>query len=174
MEDLGMYEGSHYQLMAEYNCWMNQKLYSVCSAIPDEQRKQDLGAFFQSIHGTLNHLLYGDKAWMGRFTNMPFSVTRIGQEIYADFEELRIEREKTDQQILEWSMSLNPAYLSQPFEYISNVDGQRRVLPTWILVTHMFNHQTHHRGQVTTLIKQIGYEPGVTDIPWLPTIYPAI
>lgn len=145
-----MYDGSYYQLMAEYNCWMNQSLYSVCSKIPDEKRKQDLGAFFKSIHGTLNHLLYGDMAWMGRFTNNQFSVAAIGQELYADFEALRVEREKIDQQILEWSMKLDPAWLRQPFEYTSNADGKRRVLPTWILVTHMFNHQTHHRGQITT------------------------
>jgi uncharacterized damage-inducible protein DinB len=59
---------SYYQLMADYNHWMNQKLYAICAEIPDEKRKEDLGAFFQSIHGTLNHLLYGDRAWMGRFT----------------------------------------------------------------------------------------------------------
>lgn len=167
---MSMYNGSYYQLMAEYNCWMNQSLYSVCLMIPDEKRKQDLGAFFKSIHGTLNHLLYGDKAWMGRFTNNSFSVAAIGQELYADFEELRVEREKMDQQILEWSIKLDPLWLRQPFEYTSNVDGKRRVLPASILVTHMFNHQTHHRGQITTLIKQLGYEPGVTDIPWLPSL----
>jgi uncharacterized damage-inducible protein DinB len=167
---MSMYGGSYYQLMAEYNCWMNQKIYSVCASIPDEKRKQDLGAFFKSIHGTLNHLLYGDKAWMGRFTNNPFPVTAMGQELYGDFESLKAEREKIDREILEWSIELDPDWLSQPFEYTSNVDGERRVLLTSILVTHMFNHQTHHRGQVTTLIKQVGYEPGVTDIPWLPTI----
>lgn len=165
-----MYDGSYYELMAEYNCWMNQSLYSVCSKIPDEKRKQDLGAFFKSIHGTLNHLLYGDKAWMGRFTNNPFLVVAIGQELYADFEELRVEREKMDQQILEWSMKLDPVWLRQPFEYTSNVDESRRVLPASILVTHMFNHQTHHRGQITTLIKQLDYEPSITDIPWLPAL----
>ncbi len=148
---------------------MNQNIYLVCSEIPDEKRKQDLGAYFKSIHGTLNHLLYGDKAWMGRFTNHPFSVVVIGQELYADFDVLRAEREKADQQILEWSKQLDSDRLSQLLEYTSNVDGKRRMLPTWVLITHMFNHQTHHRGQVTTLIKQVGYEPCVTDIPWLPT-----
>lgn len=153
---------------------MNQNIYLVCSEIPDEKRKRDLGAFFKSIHGTLNHLLYGDKAWMGRFTNSPFSVTVFGQELYADFDVLRAEREKVDQQIIAWSKHVDANWLSQPFEYTSNVDGKRRVLPTWVLVTHMFNHQTHHRGQVTTLIKQTGYEPGVTDMPWLPTINAAV
>jgi DinB family len=89
---------------------------------------------------------------------------------------LRAEREKTDRQILDWIKHLDANWLNQPFEYTSNVDGQRRVLPAWILVTHLFNHQTHHRGQVTTSIEQLGYDPGVTDIPWLPTtnavIYP--
>ncbi len=165
-----MYDRTYYQLMAEYNGWMNQNLYSVCEAIPDEQRKQDLGAFFKSIHGTLNHLLYGDKAWMGRFIGSPFSVTVIGQDLYDDFDTLKAEREKCDREILEWSIALDSNWLNQPFEYTSNVDGKHRVLPTWVLVTHMFNHQTHHRGQVTTLIKQVGYEPGLTDIPWLPAL----
>jgi uncharacterized damage-inducible protein DinB len=164
-----MIETSYCQLMAKYNQWMNQQLYAVCAEIPDVKRRQDLGAFFRSIHGTLNHLLYGDNAWMGRFTNQPFSGT-IGQELYADFDQLRLEREHLDQQILEWSEQLDRAWLSQPFEYISNVDRQHYVLPTWILVTHMFNHQTHHRGQLTTLIKQLGYDPGITDLPWLPAL----
>lgn len=88
-----MYGGSYYQLMAQYNLWMNQKIYAICSDIPNEQRKQDTGAFFKSIHGTLNHLLYGDKAWMGRFTNDPFSVNAIAQELYSNFDALKVERE---------------------------------------------------------------------------------
>lgn len=165
-----MYDGNYYQLMAQYNLWMNQKIYAICSDIPDEQRKQDIGAFFKSVHGTLNHLLYGDKAWMGRFTNNPFSVNAIAQELYSNFDALKVERENTDREILEWSKHLDSKWLSQEFEYTSNVDNKRRILPSWVLVTHMFNHQTHHRGQVTALIKQLGYDPGVTDIPWLPIL----
>jgi len=165
-----MYDGSYYQLMAQYNLWMNQQIYAICSDIPDEKRKQDIGAFFKSVHGTLNHLLYGDKAWMGRFTNNPFSVNVIAQELYSDFDALKVERENTDREILEWSKQLDSEWLSQEFEYTSNVDNNRRILPSWVLVTHMFNHQTHHRGQVTALIKQLGYDPGVTDIPWLPIL----
>lgn len=162
-----MYGGNYYQLMAEYNGWMNQKIYAVCSEMSDAQRQQNLGAFFKSIHGTLNHLLYGDRVWMGRFTDRPFSVTAIGQELYADFNELKAQREQTDREIIDWTQQLDMQWLDRPFEYTSNVDGKCRILPAWVLVTHMFNHQTHHRGQVTTLIKQLGFEPGVTDIPWL-------
>ena len=93
----------------------------------DEKRKQDLGAFFKSIHGTLNHLLYGDKAWIGRFTNQPFTTVAIAPELYSDFEALKAERENTDREILEWSKHLAPQWLSQEFEYTSNVDGKRRV-----------------------------------------------
>lgn len=164
-----MYKGDHIQLMAQYNRWMNQKLYAVCAEIPDAERKRDLGAFFKSIHETLNHSLYGDKAWLARFTGKPMDVT-IGKELFADYEELKKVREETDQEILAWSKSLSPNWLKQPFEYTSQVDGETRILPTWVLVAHLFNHQTHHRGQITTLIKQLGYEPGITDIPWLPEL----
>ena len=157
-----------FELMARYNQWMNEKLYQVCAGIPDQERKKDLGAFFKSVHGTLNHLLYGDKAWMSRFLGMPLAVTAIGEELHQDFAGLRADRTALDQQILDWSHALSAQWLDAPFEYTSNVDRKTRVIPTWVLVTHMFNHQTHHRGQVTTLIKQLGHEPGITDLPWLP------
>jgi uncharacterized damage-inducible protein DinB len=163
-----MIDPSYCQLMAQYNQWMNQKLYAICAEIPDEERKQDRGAFFKSIYGTLNHLLEGDRIWVGRFTGKPLSSRKLGEELYSDFEQLRQEREQFDQEILDWAKTLLVEWLAQPFEYTSNVDGKTRTLPTWLLVTHLFNHQTHHRGQLTTLLSQIGHDPGVTDLPWLP------
>lgn len=157
------------QTMAEYNQWMNQKLYRICAEIPDEIRKQDRGAFFKSVHGTLNHLLFGDRIWMGRFIDKPF-VAKIGDELCSDFAQLQQEREITDRQILEWAQQLSSEWLEQPFTYRSGVDGKMRTMPAWVLVTHMFNHQTHHRGQLTTLLSQLGYDPGVTDLPWLPSL----
>ena len=165
-----MYTRSQYEMMAAYNRWMNQKLYAICAEIPDEERKANRGAFFQSIHGTLNHLLYGDIAWMGRFTEQPIP-SSISQELYADFATLRQVREATDAQIEAWAAELSSEWLNQPFSYTSNVDGETRCLPTWVLVSHMFNHQTHHRGQLTTLLSQLGYDPGITDLPWLPALY---
>ena len=157
------------KLMAEYSHWMNQNLYRVCAAIPDEDRRQNRGAFFKSVHGTLNHILFGDRAWIGRLTGNPFG-RLIGEELYSDFAELRLEQERTDREILNWCDRLEDNWLQQPFTYKSNIYKQTRVLPTWVLVTHMFNHQTHHRGQLTTLIKQLGYEPGITDLPWMPSL----
>ncbi|MBD2462576.1 damage-inducible protein DinB [Oscillatoria sp. FACHB-1407] len=164
-----MCDRNPYILMAEYSQWMNQKLYAICAEIPDEQRKADLGAFFKSIHGTLNHILFGDRIWMGRFINQPFAA-KIGQELYSDFEELHQERIKTDLHILEWSTTLTDEWLNQPFTYTTATNNTTRTLPAWVLVTHMFNHQTHHRGQLTTLLSQLGYDPGVTDIPWTPSL----
>jgi len=162
-----MFDDSYYQLMARYNQWMNAKLYGVCAEIPDRDRKKDAGAFFESIHGTLNHLLFGDLAWMGRFEDRP-SKHKIGNEIHSDFDELRVAREKKDLEIIDWANGLSKEWLKTPFTYRSGIDGTTRCIPAWILVTHMFNHQTHHRGQLTTLIKQLGYDPGVSDIPWMP------
>jgi uncharacterized damage-inducible protein DinB len=110
-----MSDRNHYTTLAEYNHWMNQKLYAICADIPDQKRKQDLGAFFQSIHGTLNHILVGDRLWMGRFTRQPF-LAKLDQILYPDFEELREQREISDQHILDWAKilrSLTPARLSQ-------------------------------------------------------------
>jgi uncharacterized damage-inducible protein DinB len=166
-----MLEQNYYETMAAYNAWMNQKLYAICADISDEKRKENLGAFFQSIHGTLNHLLFGDRVWMGRFTQQPFPY-KIGQELYANFDELRHQRQLTDQQIINWTKTLSPTWLAQPLTYTSGIDSKTRTLPAWLLMTHLFNHQTHHRGQLTTLLNQLGYDSGVTDLPWLPSLNP--
>ena len=158
----------HYELMADYNRWMNESLYAVCEQIADEQRKADRGAFFRSIHGTLNHILWGDRIWLGRFTNQPAQLPGIGEDIYDDFNELKKERVRTDAFIIDWTRTVDPEWLAAPFDFTSTTDKKTRRSPAWACVSHMFNHQTHHRGQVTTLVKQLGYEPPVTDIPWMP------
>jgi uncharacterized damage-inducible protein DinB len=157
----------HYALMARYNRWMNHKLYAICADLSDEARKQDRGAFFKSIHGTLNHLLFGDIVWMARFQQRAVP-NRIIAELHADFGELRTAREAMDARILDWSATLTPHWLAAPFTFTSNVDRKVRTLPAWVLVAQLFNHQTHHRGQLTTLRSQLGIDPGVTDIPFLP------
>ena len=157
---------NYYTVMANYNQWMNQKLYAVCADIPDRERKSDRGAFFKSIDGTLNHILIGDLIWLGRFTQQPFTAT-LDQVLYGDFSELRAERERLDLKIIDWSKNLTPSWLNETLTY-TNSSGFTRTLPHWLLTTHMFNHQTHHRGQLTTLLNQMGYNPGVTDLPAMP------
>ncbi|HVY55548.1 MAG TPA: DinB family protein, partial [Thermodesulfobacteriota bacterium] len=159
--------GNYYELMAEYNRWMDGRIYDACSLIPDEDRKKDMGAFFKSIHGTLNHIYYGDAAWLERLRGNKSTPRKPDVILFDDFSEMRAAQEKIDAEIIEWAESLTPEYLNGDYEYKSNVDGKTRVLPGWIPAAHMFNHQTHHRGQLTTLLMQLGIDPGVTDIPWL-------
>ena len=155
--------------MAAYNRWMNERLYESCAALPDEQRKRDLGAFFKSIHGTLNHLLLADRVWMGRFTSVPFQVRSLAQELYPDYGELRTERARTDNAISEWAATLRPADFERELTYTSIDKPQPRKLPLGLAIVHFFNHQTHHRGQVSTLMKQCGVDPGVTDLLVMPS-----
>jgi uncharacterized damage-inducible protein DinB len=154
--------------MARYNTWMNERLYAACAPLPDAVRKEDVGAFFKSIHGTLNHLLVADRVWMGRFTGPIFVPGSLAQELHADFDALRAERAGLDRAIEDWAARLTEDALAGELTYTSIVNPQPRTIPMWIAVTHFFNHQTHHRGQLTTLLMQRGIDPGVTDLMWLP------
>jgi uncharacterized damage-inducible protein DinB len=153
---------------AAYNRWMNERLCALCAELPDAERRRDRGAFFRSIHGTLNHGLLGDRIWLGRFRGEPFAVRSLDQELYAGFPELRAERECTDVEIEAWAAGLAPADLEGTLRFTSFVNVAPRAMPFWAAAAHFFNHQTHHRGQLTTLLMQAGVDPGVTDLMWLP------
>lgn len=165
MENLTLYGA-----FASYNQWMNEKLYTTCAGIDDDTRKADRGAFFGSLHSTLNHLLFGDRAWMGRFTAKTYVMAPSGADIYADFEELRSERAAMDQEIIDWTASLTDDWLQGDLTWVSSADSIERSRPRWICVSHMFNHQTHHRGQAHCLLTQLGHDIGPTDMPWTPTL----
>jgi uncharacterized damage-inducible protein DinB len=165
----------HYQAMARYNAWMNEKLYASCAELTEQERTRDMGAFFRSIHGTLNHILLADHAWMRRFTGdvegfafrdahgEPIEVCSLDQVLYADFEELRSVRRKSDAKIQSWAQGLSEESLRSLLRYRTST-GEEHEHPIWWALSHFFNHQTHHRGQVTTLLKQLGIDPGVTDL----------
>jgi uncharacterized damage-inducible protein DinB len=163
-----MISAEYPRAMARYNRWMNERLYECCAGIPDAERKRDAGAFFKSIHGTLNHLLLADRVWMGRFAGPPFTPRSLGDELYADFTHLRRERAKTDDAIDAWVATLTDEKLRGELRYTSIVNPAPRTIPMALAVTHFFNHQTHHRGQLTTLLMQQGVDPGVTDLMWAP------
>lgn len=157
-------------VMARYNRWMNEKLYNVAERLSDEERKKERGAFFGSIHRTLNHLLLADRVWLGRFLAVPLREGEMGpggiraldQELYEDFHPLRRERAKTDDEIDAFVSSLTEDKLAANLRYLRR--GVVNEFPLWHAVLHLFNHQTHHRGQVTTLLMQAGHDPGVTDL----------
>jgi len=159
--------------MASYNRWMNEKLYAVCAELSDDDRKKDVGAFFRSIHRTLNHLLLGDRIWMGRFAGKPIFVSSLDQELYSDFSELKSQRSITDDEIESWASELTDQVLAGKLKYPSIVNPETRSYDMWVCVAHFFNHQTHHRGQLTTLLSQAGKDYGLTDLIWLPSVLPA-
>jgi uncharacterized damage-inducible protein DinB len=169
--------GTHQQQMrgfARYNLEFNGRLFDLLGRLSDDDRKKDMGAFFGSVHGTLNHILLADRIWLGRFSKafpsmsslhgpaLVHEFSSLSQELYADFSELRTQRSATDRVIVDWAEQLTEELLAKQMSY-RNSQGDLREHPAWIVVAHMFNHQTHHRGQITTLVHQLGHDPGVTD-----------
>jgi uncharacterized damage-inducible protein DinB len=157
-----------FQAMAGYNAWMNEKLYAAAATLSDEERKRDRGAFFGSIHGTLDHIMLGDRAWMNRLGPRDYPMKPIGQTLIEDFAELRAARAALDADILAWAGDLTEEWLAEPMAWTSKVYGGDFVHPRWGLVQQLFNHQTHHRGQATTLLTQAGLDVGPTDLPAAP------
>ena len=167
---------TQYQAFARYNTWMNNNLYNLAARLSDAERKRDVGAFFGSIHATLSHLLLTDRVQLGRFVGADrtrsfdangnsIEILSLDQELYPDFVALRREREQTDAMIEAWTADeITPEFLSREMVYDAMSAAGRYGVPMWIAVTHFFNHQTHHRGQITTLLSQLGHDPGVTDL----------
>lgn len=155
--------------MARYNRWMNDKVYACAARLGDDECKRDRGAFFKSIHATLNHLLVADRIWLGRLHGvvppsgfLAIGIRAINQELFADCAQLRAERQRTDQDLDAWAATVTAQSFEAPLRYVSG--GRSREYPLWWVATHLFNHQTHHRGQVTTLLTQAGQDVGSTDL----------
>lgn len=168
-----MISPQHAHAMAHYNRWMNEKLYGTCERLTDKARKADRGAYFKSIHSTLNHLLWGDYIWLGRFTQgtqqaRDYPKVAMGKDLHEDWATLKVARVAMDADILVWTAGLDPDWLARDFSWYSGLTKSTRTRPAWLLVTHLFNHQTHHRGQVTTLLSQCGIDPGETDLMLMP------
>lgn len=156
--------------MASYGRWMNEGISGACDQLSDEDRKKDCGAFFKSIHGTLNHLLWADQIWMHRFVETPAPLSEdipgsVSQ--YESYEDLKRERAAFDAVIGDWAASLDPASLEGDLTWYSGSAGREVTKPRWLLITHMFNHQTHHRGQMHCLLTQFGVKTPTTDMPFM-------
>jgi len=157
---------AYVRTMAAYNAEMNRRLYDAASRIPDEERRAPRGAFWSSIHGTLVHILWGDGMWMSRFDGWPRPTTPIKQSagMIEAFDALAAEREKADAAIERWAAKVDEPWLDQDLVWFSGAVQQERRAPRRLLVTHMFNHQTHHRGQAHALLTAAGQQTGDTDL----------
>ncbi|MDO6686497.1 MULTISPECIES: DinB family protein [unclassified Agarivorans] len=164
-----------FELMAQYNQMMNRQLYHCAAQLSDEQLKQDRQAFFGSIFGTLNHILVGDTLWLQRFAAHPSGFSSLDKVkalatpklldeiIHDNFAALSEARNAMDAAIVEFSTQLTEQDLSQPLSYVSS-KGLSHQKHFGLLVQHFFNHQTHHRGQLSTLLSQSGLYIGISDL----------
>ncbi len=153
----------HFQALARYNRGANVRLYRACGSLADEERRRDRGAFFGSIHATLNHILVGDRIWMARFEGEAVPSTGLDAILYDDWGDLRATRRVEDDRILHFTETLEPAFLESEIEYVNN-EGRTFRDPVAVLLSHFFNHQTHHRGQIHCLLTQAGVEAPVLDM----------
>jgi len=166
---------NHILLMANYNQWMNVKLYEAAGKLSQEELTTNRKAFFGSLLGTLNHIVVGDTVWLKRFATHPFGYAALepvramtmpaslDQILFSEFVPLRKHREDLDCIINAWASSLKDVDFEHTLEY-TNMKGAVARRNFGSLVLHFFNHQTHHRGQATTLLSQAGHDVGVTDL----------
>lgn len=148
---------------ARYNRLANEHLYEACARLSDEERRRDLGAFFGSVHGTLNHLLLGDRIWMTRFEGGSHPSTGLDVILFESFDKLRAARREMDAQIEAFFAALPAGFLDRELRYVNNA-GFQSADPASVIVPHFFNHQTHHRAQVHTLLSQLGHDAPVLDL----------
>jgi uncharacterized damage-inducible protein DinB len=151
--------------MAGYNGEMNRRIYAAASTLSDDQRKAPRGLFWGSIHATLSHLLWADRMWMARFAGWPKPALGSKQsgEMNDDFDALWRERRDTDAALAAWAANCD---VSGDLDWVSGTTGKTERQPKALLLAHVFNHQTHHRGQVHAALTASGLATGDTDL-WL-------
>ncbi len=166
---------SYLARMARYNQWVNRRLFDKVQLLPATEIAKDRGAFFGSIFGTLNHILVADMFWLRRFSaskackdvlapmHKMVMPTGLRDVLFNDIQTLRAKREEMDGLILDFSETWDDEMLSSSIRY-RNMAGEKHEQPLGALLQHLFNHQTHHRGQVTTLLFQAGIDPEATDL----------
>ena len=144
---------AHFRLLGGYNRLANERLYAACAELGDAALRQDRGAFFKSILGTLNHILVGDRIWMARFEGSQASSAGLDAILHDEFDALRAARIAEDVRIEAYTDRLDEVSLAGAIAYVNN-EGREFKDPVAVLLPHFFNHQTHHRGQVTAMLNQ--------------------
>jgi uncharacterized damage-inducible protein DinB len=143
---------NHYRMLGRYNAWANARLFAVAGRLSLEQYRADRGAFFKSVHGTLNHLLVTDRVWMHRFTGEGEAPGRLDAILHETFDGLLAARRAEDQRIVDFVDGLDDARIAATIKYrrvSSPQEFEQQLAPA---LAHWFNHQAHHRGQVHALL----------------------
>lgn len=166
-----MISPAYISTMARYNAWQNASVYDACDKLSDDQRKEDRGAFFRSIHATLNHILWADRIWLSRFgaaTPPAKGSIAEGLSLFDNWNDLKSERRAFDQIIERWAGNMDAAAIDGDLSWFSAAAAREMTRPRAQIIVHIFNHQTHHRGQVNAMLTGFGINPGVTDLPFTP------
>ena len=146
---------SRYVMFAGYNAWCNERLYAAAAGLSDADYRADRGAFFKSLHGTLNHLLVGDRIWMKRFTGVGELPASLDAILYEDFAALRAARRSEDTLISRYVTRLSDNDLAGTIRFRTFVNPQAVEQALAPALDHFFNHQSHHRGQAHALLSSI-------------------
>jgi uncharacterized damage-inducible protein DinB len=155
---------AHFVMMAKYNSWANARLYRMASQLPDEQYRKDVGAYFKSMHGTLNHLLATDRIWMRRLTGTGEHPVKLNAIVFDDLPSLTAARREEDERIINFVQSLTEVELEEMWDY-RTLNGTPQKQMRREILAHLFNHQTHHRGQAHTILTVLGIaEPDPLDL----------
>ncbi|MEB3182063.1 MAG: DinB family protein [Nostocaceae cyanobacterium] len=153
----------HFQTLALYNTSANRKLYEACAQLTNQELQQIRPAFFKSIHGTLNHIMVGDRIWLTRFEGKQIPSTGLDMILYEEFDELWKARLAEDERIENFVRAMTQEFLCTEIQYVNN-SGTVCQDPVDLLVAHFFNHQTHHRGQIHDMLSQTAVAPPSLDM----------
>ncbi|NKM53191.1 damage-inducible protein DinB [Rhizobium anhuiense] len=151
----------HYRMFAAYNRWANTQVYAAAAELSDADFRSNRGAFFGSLHRTLNHLLVADRIWMKRFTGAGEAPTTLDAVLFEDLDTLAAARKAEDERIIAWTGMLDEKTLAGDFTYVTVVQPVEITQPLSAAVAHFFNHQTHHRGQCHMTLTALG-KPSLT------------
>ena len=146
---------ARYRMFAGYNAWCNERLYDTAAQVADTDYRTDRGAFFKSLHGTLNHLLVGDRIWMRRFTGQGEAPPSLDAILHDNFTRLRVARRTEDERISHYIGTLSEDDLAKTIRYRTVVNPQDIEQVLAPALDHFFNHQTHHRGQAHAMLSAV-------------------
>jgi uncharacterized damage-inducible protein DinB len=158
----GAMDLDHFRRFARYNRWANQRLYAACGALTEAAYFAARPGFFPSLHKTLNHILAADRVWLGRIDGTPGGVTALDQILHPDLASLRDARAAEDARLLALIEAMTPARVDETLAY-RNMAGEARTAPMRVVLTHLFNHQTHHRGQAHAMLSGTSVAPPPLD-----------
>ena len=155
---------TNFQLLANFNKWANEKILNSCKKLKEIEYKKNRKSFFSSIHGTLNHLLVVDRAYIARIEEKDHGLKSLDQILYENLFQLEEARIKEDKHLVDLVNSLSEESIHKEITYKGFETGNTTYTINLILIT-LFNHQTHHRGQVHNMLSQAGIQPPQIDIP---------